>query len=191
MGYRIGCKKALVYNICMYHQYHHLTLFVFSIISCMYHQQPPSNTIFLLQTSRDPTNNNKTPTPTITPTPSPSQPTPPASPGQPPQSRRLLQDTLARQGPYPLIVTPGRGYWVDGTDHECSYDHRGNAVLPHGAWRAKIETDDTAKCYRRFFVGRVSVYVGMEGCVRMRRHWVPKPSCMKSSKVRGIRIKIR
>lgn len=94
-----------------------------------------------------------------------TQPTPPASPQQATASRRLLQDTLARGSPYPLIVTPvtnspdDRGYWIDGTDHDCSMDHRGNPILPHATWRAKIETDDTAKCYRRFFVGRVSKFI--------------------------------
>ncbi|XP_037039941.1 rap1 GTPase-activating protein 1 isoform X6 [Bradysia coprophila] len=71
-----------------------------------------------------------------------------------PASQRVLEDTLSRSGPYPMIVLPNTGYWLDGTDHECAFDSRGNAVLPHGAWRAKFETDDTAKCYRRFFVTR-------------------------------------
>lgn len=53
-----------------------------------------------------------------------------------------------------MIAIPDKGYWVDGMDHDCQYDNRGMPVLPHGTWRAKFETDDTAKCYRRFFVGR-------------------------------------
>lgn len=54
-----------------------------------------------------------------------------------------------------MIVLPQNGgYWVDGTDHECAFDGHGNAVLPHNAWRAKFETDDTAKCYRRFYINR-------------------------------------
>lgn len=54
-----------------------------------------------------------------------------------------------------MIVLPSNGgYWVDGTDHECAYDARGNPVLPHNAWRGKFEMDDTAKCYRRFYVSR-------------------------------------
>lgn len=74
------------------------------------------------------------------------------------QCRRLLQETLSRPGQLPLIVAAENGgYWVDGTDHECSFDLRGAVILPHGTWRAKIETDDTAKCYRRFFHGRVSL----------------------------------
>ncbi|XP_063702112.1 rap1 GTPase-activating protein 1 isoform X2 [Culicoides brevitarsis] len=72
-----------------------------------------------------------------------------------PASQRLLEEALAKPGPYPMIVLPANGgYWLDGTDHECAFDARGNPVLPNSAWRAKFETDDTAKCYRRFFVGR-------------------------------------
>lgn len=54
-----------------------------------------------------------------------------------------------------MIVLPGNGgYWVDGTDHECAFDSRGNPVLPTNAWKSRFETDDTAKCYRRFFMAR-------------------------------------
>ncbi|XP_022916319.1 rap1 GTPase-activating protein 1 isoform X2 [Onthophagus taurus] len=81
-----------------------------------------------------------------------SQPTPPASPQPATASRRLLQEILTRPGPYPMIAIPPKGYWIDGTDHDCDYDRRN--IVPNSSWRAKIETDDTAKCYRRFFVGR-------------------------------------
>ncbi|XP_069682783.1 rap1 GTPase-activating protein 1 isoform X2 [Periplaneta americana] len=70
-------------------------------------------------------------------------------------SQRLLEETLQKAAPYPMIVLPpGGGYWLDGQDHDCPFDTRGNPILPHTSWRAKFETDDTAKCYRRFFVGR-------------------------------------
>jgi RAP1 GTPase activating protein 1 len=55
-----------------------------------------------------------------------------------------------------IVLPPGGGYWLDGHDHDCPFDTRGNPILPNSTWRAKFETDDTAKCYRRFFVGRVS-----------------------------------
>ncbi|XP_050298130.1 rap1 GTPase-activating protein 1 isoform X2 [Anthonomus grandis grandis] len=80
--------------------------------------------------------------------------TPPMSPQQPPQAKRILQEALSKPGPYPMIPGPPKGYWVDGTDHDEEFDHRGLPIIPHQTWRAKIETDDTAKCYRRFFVGR-------------------------------------
>lgn len=109
--------------------------------------------------------------------------TPPLSPQQPPQARRILQEELSRGSPYAMIPGPPKGYvndlfieskssynvggkfviryWVDGTDHDEQFDHRGLPIIPHQTWRSKIETDDTAKCYRRFFVGRVSEVLSM------------------------------
>lgn len=92
-------------------------------------------------------------------------------------SQRLLEEALARPAPFPMIVLPpeggsggggsspaGRGYWLDGAEHECAFDTMGNPVLPHADWRAhKFETDETARCYRRFFVGREhSNWVGVD-----------------------------
>ncbi|XP_062143207.1 rap1 GTPase-activating protein 1 isoform X2 [Drosophila sulfurigaster albostrigata] len=72
-----------------------------------------------------------------------------------PASQRLLEDALSKTAPYPMILLPLHGgYWLDGTEHECSYDARGNPQLPQTTWMAKFETDDTAKCYRRFYAGR-------------------------------------
>ncbi|XP_012161593.1 rap1 GTPase-activating protein 1 isoform X3 [Ceratitis capitata] len=72
-----------------------------------------------------------------------------------PASQRLLEDALAKTAPYPMIILPlNGGYWVDGTEHECSFDARGNPMLPQTTWMAKFETDDTAKCYRRFYAAR-------------------------------------
>jgi len=53
-----------------------------------------------------------------------------------------------------ILLPPGRGYWMDS--NENSFDSRGKPLLAAPDWQAKFETDDTAKCYRRFFVGRVS-----------------------------------
>ncbi|XP_036340854.1 rap1 GTPase-activating protein 1 [Rhagoletis pomonella] len=72
-----------------------------------------------------------------------------------PSSQCLLEEALAKTAPYPMIILPlNGGYWVDGTDHECSFDARGNPMLPETTWMAKFETDDTAKCYRRFYAAR-------------------------------------
>ncbi|XP_032591718.1 rap1 GTPase-activating protein 1 isoform X2 [Drosophila grimshawi] len=72
-----------------------------------------------------------------------------------PASQRLLEDALTKSAPYPMILLPLHGgYWLDGTEHECSYDARGNPQLPQTTWMAKFETDDTAKCYRRFYAAR-------------------------------------
>ncbi|XP_058055499.1 rap1 GTPase-activating protein 1 [Anopheles bellator] len=68
-----------------------------------------------------------------------------------PPVQRLLEDALGRPAPHTMIVVPNTGgYWVDGTDHDASYE-----VPAHTTWRVgKIESDDTAKCYRRFFIAR-------------------------------------
>uniref|UniRef100_A0A182KE19 Rap-GAP domain-containing protein n=1 Tax=Anopheles christyi TaxID=43041 RepID=A0A182KE19_9DIPT len=68
-----------------------------------------------------------------------------------PPVQRLLEDALGKPAPHPMIVVPNSGgYWVDGTDHDASYE-----VPAHTTWRVgKIESDDTAKCYRRFFIAR-------------------------------------
>uniref|UniRef100_A0A1I8M4M8 Rap-GAP domain-containing protein n=1 Tax=Musca domestica TaxID=7370 RepID=A0A1I8M4M8_MUSDO len=71
-----------------------------------------------------------------------------------PASQRLLEEVLSKGSPFPMIVLPPSGYWVDGTEHECTYDARGQPMLPQTTWMAKFETDDTAKCYRRFYAGR-------------------------------------
>ncbi|XP_016023968.2 rap1 GTPase-activating protein 1 isoform X2 [Drosophila simulans] len=72
-----------------------------------------------------------------------------------PASQRLLEEALAKPAPYPMILLPLHGgYWMDGTEHECGYDARGNPLLPQTTWMAKFETDDTAKCYRRFYAAR-------------------------------------
>ncbi|XP_047349262.1 rap1 GTPase-activating protein 1 isoform X3 [Vespa velutina] len=68
----------------------------------------------------------------------------------------LQQATSGSQEP-PLVVTPP-GYWLDGTDHRHTLDSAGRALLPaQPAWQPRIDQDDTAKCYRRFFVGREHV----------------------------------
>ncbi|XP_044250914.2 rap1 GTPase-activating protein 1 isoform X2 [Drosophila takahashii] len=72
-----------------------------------------------------------------------------------PASQRLLEEALGKSAPYPMIMLPLHGgYWMDGTEHECGYDPRGNPLLPQTTWMAKFETDDTAKCYRRFYAAR-------------------------------------
>ncbi|XP_039289519.1 rap1 GTPase-activating protein 1 [Nilaparvata lugens] len=72
-------------------------------------------------------------------------------------SQELLEETLRGAGPYPMIVLPPRGgYWVEDNDPPPT------SQQPH-QWRAKIETDDTAKCYRRFFLGREHLnFVGID-----------------------------
>lgn len=76
--------------------------------------------------------------------------------------------------PYPQIVLPSTGFWADGvaTRHESSlvatvgdnddHDHQTTndeaqtseaAAASNSCARFKLETDDTAHCYRRHFLG--------------------------------------
>ncbi|XP_065341450.1 rap1 GTPase-activating protein 1 isoform X3 [Cloeon dipterum] len=113
---------------------------------------------YIKQTSRD---DSKLPAPTsAAPLAAPTGATP-VVPVTPPASQRLLEETLQRSGPYPMVVVPtSGGYWLDGPEQECAFDQRGDPVLPAAAsapapgWKVKFETDETAKCYRRFFMGR-------------------------------------
>lgn len=76
-------------------------------------------------------------------------------------SQELLEETLRGSAPYPMIVLPpGGGYWVDGHEHPPTATPQ---AAPAHSWRAKFETDDTAKCYRRFFLGREHLnFIGMD-----------------------------
>lgn len=98
-------------------------------------------------------------------------------------SQRLLEDTIQQTPagqPYPMIVKPpAGGYWVDGFETDQPQSHHSHHhhnhqqqqqqsqsqsqhqhQQPHhpqdasDAWRSKLETDGTAKFYRRFFAGR-------------------------------------
>ncbi|XP_063983873.1 rap1 GTPase-activating protein 1-like isoform X2 [Diachasmimorpha longicaudata] len=79
-----------------------------------------------------------------------------------PLGRALMEAVIKQanndtQMQLPLVVTPP-GYWLDGTDHRHVFDFTGRAMLPtQPAWQPRIDQDDTAKCYRRFFVGREHV----------------------------------
>ncbi|XP_020286997.1 rap1 GTPase-activating protein 1-like isoform X3 [Pseudomyrmex gracilis] len=93
----------------------------------------------------------------------------PSPVGDAPLGRALMEAALQQQTATgvqpPLVVTPS-GYWVDGTDHRHNLDSAGRALLPaQPAWeQPRIDQDDTAKCYRRFFVGREHVnLVGRDG----------------------------
>lgn len=70
-------------------------------------------------------------------------------------SQEVLKEALRGPGPYPMVVLPpGGGYWVEGESAIADYPPPSPAPQ---SWRTpKIESDDTAKCYRKFFHGRVS-----------------------------------
>lgn len=71
-------------------------------------------------------------------------------------SQELLEETLKGPKPYPNIVLPtSGGFWIDGQDQN-EYESTASSGGA-GSWNNKIETDDTAKAYRRYYMGRVSI----------------------------------
>jgi len=50
----------------------------------------------------------------------------------------------------------GGGFWVDGQDQNEYESSATPSSGGAGSWNNKIETDDTAKAYRRYYMGRVS-----------------------------------
>nr|XP_032518645.1 rap1 GTPase-activating protein 1 isoform X3 [Danaus plexippus plexippus] len=92
---------------------------------------------------------------------------PPSSPGAVAAQRRvacqasrlLLEETLAKPGTPPTIVQPPNGcYWVDGVEENSPDDESESRLQPgtprQSSRRHNIDTDDTAKYYRRFFLGK-------------------------------------
>ncbi|GFU20600.1 rap1 GTPase-activating protein 1 [Nephila pilipes] len=67
----------------------------------------------------------------------------------------FLKEMLTGSGPYPLIaLPPSGGYWIDGINHNYPTDSQGNPILPHYDFVPKIERDETAQLYRKFFYGK-------------------------------------
>ncbi|XP_045522430.1 rap1 GTPase-activating protein 1 isoform X1 [Pieris brassicae] len=74
-------------------------------------------------------------------------------------SRRLLEEILAKSGTPPTVVLPpGGGYWADGVDDNPPDEDNEPRPQPgtpqQVSRRPNIDTDDTAKYYRRFFLGK-------------------------------------
>lgn len=74
-------------------------------------------------------------------------------------SKRLLEDTLAKPGTPPTVILPPNGYWVDGMDDGPpdgeDAEPRPQPGTPRQTCRRhNIDTDDTAKYYRRYFLGK-------------------------------------
>uniref|UniRef100_A0A667WLM8 RAP1 GTPase activating protein n=1 Tax=Myripristis murdjan TaxID=586833 RepID=A0A667WLM8_9TELE len=66
----------------------------------------------------------------------------------------LLHQVLGRTGPFPLILLPQfGGYWIEGTNHEPK-DPPEADPLPCPASHIKLETNSTAKIYRKHFMGK-------------------------------------
>ncbi|KJH51984.1 Rap/ran-GAP [Dictyocaulus viviparus] len=71
------------------------------------------------------------------------------------QTKEIMRKMLQRPGPYPQIVLPPCGFWMDGVSQNNIYlDHEIMGENTNSCVRFKLETDETSHCYRRHFYGR-------------------------------------
>lgn len=67
----------------------------------------------------------------------------------------LCPQVLGRRSPFPLILLPQfGGYWIEGTNHEPKEPPDAEQP-PCPASHVKLETNSTAKIYRKNFMGKV------------------------------------
>lgn len=70
----------------------------------------------------------------------------------------FMFQVLARGPPYPSILMPPQGgYWMDGvsSSHITLEDDMIPSTNVNSCQRFKLEHDETSKCYRRHFYGKV------------------------------------
>ncbi|XP_036426997.1 rap1 GTPase-activating protein 1 isoform X4 [Colossoma macropomum] len=66
-----------------------------------------------------------------------------------------VHEVLGRKAPFPLILLPQfGGYWIEGTNHELGPAPAPEEPPPCPASEVKLETNSTAKIYRRHFLGK-------------------------------------
>ncbi|MEQ2302258.1 Rap1 GTPase-activating protein 1 [Ameca splendens] len=65
-----------------------------------------------------------------------------------------VHEVLGRSSPFPLILLPQfGGYWIEGTNHEPKDPPEANHP-PCSTSHIKLETNSTAKIYRKHFMGK-------------------------------------
>ncbi|EFO99115.1 hypothetical protein CRE_17854 [Caenorhabditis remanei] len=71
-------------------------------------------------------------------------------------TRNIMNEVLTKVGPYPQIVLPSNGFWMDGVTQQQAgmMDDQVNNMNVNSCARFKLETDETSHCYRRHFYGR-------------------------------------
>jgi hypothetical protein len=75
-----------------------------------------------------------------------------------PLPQEVLLDALSRPRPYPMIVLPpSNDYWIEPNERDCFSMTTSSLPVPNNlvSVKPKFETDDTARCYRRYFLGKV------------------------------------
>ncbi|XP_046761555.1 RAP1 GTPase activating protein isoform X6 [Gallus gallus] len=65
-----------------------------------------------------------------------------------------IHEVLQKGWPYPLIILPQfGGYWIEGTSHNLSSPALSDVPFPWSV-KVKLESDPTAKLYRKHFLGK-------------------------------------
>ncbi|XP_015729166.1 rap1 GTPase-activating protein 1-like isoform X5 [Coturnix japonica] len=65
-----------------------------------------------------------------------------------------IHEVLQKGWPYPLIILPQfGGYWIEGTSHNLSSPTLSDVPFPWSV-KVKLESDPTAKLYRKHFLGK-------------------------------------
>uniref|UniRef100_A0A3B4V572 RAP1 GTPase activating protein n=1 Tax=Seriola dumerili TaxID=41447 RepID=A0A3B4V572_SERDU len=68
-----------------------------------------------------------------------------------------VHEVLGRRSPFPLILLPQfGGYWIEGTNHEPKDPPEADQP-PCPTSHIKLETNSTAKIYRKQFMGKVKI----------------------------------
>uniref|UniRef100_T1GV79 Rap-GAP domain-containing protein n=1 Tax=Megaselia scalaris TaxID=36166 RepID=T1GV79_MEGSC len=63
--------------------------------------------------------------------------------------QQMLEACLNKNAPFPMIYShPASEYWIDEANYS---DHQS---LPKKTWKAKLEFDETARIYRKYFMGK-------------------------------------
>ncbi|XP_072540796.1 rap1 GTPase-activating protein 1 isoform X5 [Salminus brasiliensis] len=66
-----------------------------------------------------------------------------------------VHEVLSRKAPFPLILLPQfGGYWIEGTNHDLGSTPAPEEPPPCPASQVKLETNSTAKIYRKNFLGK-------------------------------------
>uniref|UniRef100_A0A1I7TGD3 Uncharacterized protein n=1 Tax=Caenorhabditis tropicalis TaxID=1561998 RepID=A0A1I7TGD3_9PELO len=89
-------------------------------------------------------------------------------------TRNIMNEVLTRVGPYPQIVLPSNGFWMDGVSQQQAgaMDDQVSTMNVNSCARFKLETDETSHCYRRHFYGRKKFQKTAKADVRYSRYLV-------------------
>uniref|UniRef100_A0A4W5MJ37 RAP1 GTPase activating protein n=1 Tax=Hucho hucho TaxID=62062 RepID=A0A4W5MJ37_9TELE len=73
----------------------------------------------------------------------------------------VVYQVLGRKSGFPLILLPQfGGYWIEGNNHELGDSAEPDQIQPLSPTTHKLESNSTAKMYRKHFLGKVRLNAG-------------------------------